>query len=445
MAHSGDELEELYCNWIVTSEDFSHLPVLEYTFCYKDGYQELRFDPQGRPYIAGYEPLGKAPTDRAMLDLIQQFCSRKGVSLRDVAYSFGMPLAADNEELCKVALRTNAFALRVPREELCESLSRTPAWQQRRDHITVGEASTYDEHPRAQQGAHLLLDEELFLNNRSQPGEESAPAPFPERKCESFTGGGLFSAAEMLDSKWQPHHNVSSNTVSYRRRDHIAVGEASTYDEHPRAHQGAHLLLDEELFLNNRSQPGEESAPAPFPERKCESFTGGGLFSAAEMLDSKWQPHHNLSVHGLAPASDDGEGTDTLLLRSFQQAMTLGSEGLRQAFENLTLWLGFSSAGSSQAPSTNLNVSVHDQEDDGQSNASVSSEPTREIQLESSTHHEVVDQFHPSKDTCSHTYSRFIYLEEHEAAKHQLPCTPCDCKGCDMPPLMRVSAPHNFF
>ena len=359
MAHSGDELEELYCNWIVTSEDFSHLPVLEYTFCYKDGYQELRFDPQGRPYIAGYEPLGKAPTDRAMLDLIQQFCSRKGVSLRDVAYSFGMPLAADNEELCKVALRTNAFALRVPREELCESLSRTPAWQQRRDHITVGEASTYDEHPRAQ--------------------------------------------------------------------------------------QGAHLLLDEELFLNNRSQPGEESAPAPFPERKCESFTGGGLFSAAEMLDSKWQPHHNLSVHGLAPASDDGEGTDTLLLRSFQQAMTLGSEGLRQAFENLTLWLGFSSAGSSQAPSTNLNVSVHDQEDDGQSNASVSSEPTREIQLESSTHHEVVDQFHPSKDTCSHTYSRFIYLEEHEAAKHQLPCTPCDCKGCDMPPLMRVSAPHNFF
>ena len=106
-----DEFNELHSMWIVTAEDLTHVKgEVEYTLAYGASYVAARIAPDGKPYLAGNPPPGLAPPDEKVLELIDDFCKAKGLTLRDVSASFGMPVKENNEELVKVVFKLNQQA-----------------------------------------------------------------------------------------------------------------------------------------------------------------------------------------------------------------------------------------------------------------------------------------------------------------------------------------------
>ena len=113
MAEQGSPHDDLHMLWVV-SADVGAGPLIEYTISYGKDYSVVRLDPQGVPYMAGLPPLGMGPTPKQLLSLIMAFCEGKGLTLRDAAYSYGMPEAKHNEELAKEARSINAAAIKLP-------------------------------------------------------------------------------------------------------------------------------------------------------------------------------------------------------------------------------------------------------------------------------------------------------------------------------------------
>ena len=111
---SGDAYDELEMLWVITASELTDsAELVEYTISYGKGYAAVRLDPNGIPYVAGGPPPGLGPPTADALALVNDFCVRCGYTLRDVSCSYGMPIAENNEALCREAQATNATAIDI--------------------------------------------------------------------------------------------------------------------------------------------------------------------------------------------------------------------------------------------------------------------------------------------------------------------------------------------